>query len=151
MALPEEPEGKFVERIVQRDERAFSELVRTYERNVVGLIARMLGSQAEAEEVAQEVFIQVFKAIGSFRGESKLSTWIYRIAVNHCKNRSKYLKVRHAGEQDELEAVAERVAGVCLANPRIRCVCVRVAKSGAVAAAAEVAVRITRSQDGSLR
>ena len=50
-----------------------------------------------------------------------------------------------------IEAVAERVAGVCLANPRIRCVCVRVAKSGAVAAAAEVAVRITRSQDGSLR
>ncbi len=110
MALPEEPEGKFVERLVQRDERAFSELVRTYERKVVGLIARMLGSQAEAEEVAQEVFIQVFKAIGSFRGDSKLSTWIYRIAINHCKNRSKYLKVRHAGEQDELEAVAERVS-----------------------------------------
>ncbi|MFO0679987.1 MAG: sigma-70 family RNA polymerase sigma factor [Polyangiaceae bacterium] len=110
MADPEEPEAKFVERLVQRDERAFSELVRTYEGRVVGLVARMLGSQAEAEEVAQEVFIQVFKAIGAFRGDSKLSTWIYRIAINHCKNRSKYLKVRHAGEQDELEAVAERVS-----------------------------------------
>jgi RNA polymerase sigma-70 factor (ECF subfamily) len=55
------------------------------------------------------VFVQVFKAIGSFRGDSKLSTWIYRIAVNLCKNRAKYLRVRHTGEQDELEAVAEHV------------------------------------------
>jgi RNA polymerase sigma-70 factor (ECF subfamily) len=69
----------------------------------------MLGNRAEAEDLTQEVFVQVFKAIGSFRGESKLSTWIYRIAVNLCKNRSKYLRVRHTSDQDELEAVAERV------------------------------------------
>jgi RNA polymerase sigma-70 factor (ECF subfamily) len=69
----------------------------------------MIGNRAEAEDLAQEVFVQVFKAIGSFRGDSKLSTWVYRIAINLCKNRSKYLRVRHAGEQDELEAVAERV------------------------------------------
>ncbi len=109
VALPDDIEAKLVERLIVRDERAFNELVKTYERRVFALILRMLGNRAEAEEVAQEVFIQVFKAIGTFRGESKLSTWIYRIAVNLCKNRSKYLKVRHAGEQDELEAVAERV------------------------------------------
>jgi RNA polymerase sigma-70 factor (ECF subfamily) len=109
VALPDDIEAKLVERLIVRDERAFNELVKTYERRVFALILRMLGNRAEAEEVAQEVFIQVFKAIGTFRGESKLSTWIYRIAVNLCKNRSKYLKVRHAGEQDELEAVAERL------------------------------------------
>jgi len=109
VALPDDIEAKLVERLIVRDERAFNELVKTYERRVFALILRMLGNRAEAEEVAQEVFIQVFKAIGTFRGESKLSTWIYRIAVNLCKNRSKYLKVRHTGEQDELEAVAERV------------------------------------------
>ena len=92
-----------------RDERAFSQLVRTYERRVFALVFRMLGRREEAEEVAQEVFFQVFKAIGTFRGESKLSTWIFRIAVNLCKNRHKYLKVRHAGEEEELEALAERV------------------------------------------
>ena len=53
--------------------------------------------------------VQVFKAIGTFRGESKLSTWIYRIAINLCKNRAKYLRVRHSDAQDELEEVAERV------------------------------------------
>jgi RNA polymerase sigma-70 factor (ECF subfamily) len=107
--LPEEVEAKLIERLVARDERAFNELVQTYGRRVSGLVLRMLGNRAEAEDLTQEVFVQVFKAIGSFRGDSKLSTWIYRIAVNLCKNRSKYLRVRHASEQDELEAVAERV------------------------------------------
>lgn len=110
VALPDDPESSLIERLVARDERAFNDLVRAYERRVFALVLRMLGgNRAEAEDLAQEVFVQVFKAIGSFRGESKLSTWIYRIAVNLCKNRSKYLRVRHADEQDELEAIAERV------------------------------------------
>jgi RNA polymerase sigma-70 factor (ECF subfamily) len=104
-----EDEARLIERLVARDERAFNALVRAYERRVFALVLRMIGNRAEAEDLAQEVFVQVFKAIGSFRGDSKLSTWIYRIAINLCKNRSKYLRVRHAGEQDELEAVAERV------------------------------------------
>jgi len=108
VALPDEVEAKLIERLIARDERAFNELVQTYGRRVSGLVLRMLGNKAEAEDLTQEVFVQVFKAIGSFRGDSKLSTWIYRIAVNLCKNRSKYLRVRHASEQDELEAVAER-------------------------------------------
>lgn len=108
MAADEELEARLVERLIARDERAFNELVRAYERRVFALILRMLGgNRSEAEEVSQEVFVQVFKAIGTFRGDSKLSTWIYRIAVNLCKNRSKYLKVRREGQKDELEAVAE--------------------------------------------
>jgi RNA polymerase sigma-70 factor (ECF subfamily) len=107
--LPEEIEAKLIERLVARDERAFNELVRAYERRIYALVLRMLGNRAEAEDLAQEVFVQVFKAIGSFRGDSKLSTWIYRIAINLCKNRTKYLRVRHTDEQQELEAVAERV------------------------------------------
>jgi RNA polymerase sigma-70 factor (ECF subfamily) len=109
VALPDDVEAKLIERLVARDERAFNELVQAYGRRVSALVMRMLGNRAEAEDLTQEVFVQVFKAIGTFRGESKLSTWIYRIAVNLCKNRSKYLRVRHANEQDELEAVAERI------------------------------------------
>jgi RNA polymerase sigma-70 factor (ECF subfamily) len=109
VALPDELEARLIERLIARDERAFNELVQTYGRRVSALVLRMLGNKAESEDLTQEVFVQVFKAIGSFRGESKLSTWIYRIAVNLCKNRSKYLRVRHSGEQDELEAIAERV------------------------------------------
>jgi RNA polymerase sigma-70 factor, ECF subfamily len=110
VALPDEPESRLIERLVARDERAFNELVRAYERRVLTLVIRMLGNAAEAEDVAQEVFVQVFKAIGTFRGEAKLSTWIYRIAINLCKNRVKYLKVRHTSEQDELGEVEERGA-----------------------------------------
>src|SRR6185436_15620550 len=98
-----------VARLIAHDERAFNELVRLYQRRVFALVLRMLGSRAEAEDLSQEVFVQVFKAIGTFRGESKLSTWIYRIAINLCKNRTKYLRVRHTGEEEELENVAERV------------------------------------------
>jgi RNA polymerase sigma-70 factor (ECF subfamily) len=102
-------EAQFIARLVARDESAFNELVITYERRVYGLVFRMLGRRDEAEDLAQEVFVQVFKAIDQFRGESKLSTWIYRIAVNLCKNRTKYLSRRHADEQDDIDAMAERV------------------------------------------
>jgi RNA polymerase sigma-70 factor (ECF subfamily) len=101
-------ETRLIDRLVARDEAAFNALVRTYERRVFALIVRMIGNRAEAEDLAQEVFVQVFKAIGSFRGESKLSTWIYRIAINLSKNRSKYLRVRHSAQQEELASLEER-------------------------------------------
>jgi RNA polymerase sigma-70 factor (ECF subfamily) len=75
---------------------------------VFALVFRMLGRREEAEDLAQEVFVQVFKAIEQFRGDSKLSTWIYRIAVNLCKNRTKYLSRRHASDQDDIDAMADR-------------------------------------------
>jgi RNA polymerase sigma-70 factor (ECF subfamily) len=110
VALPDEPESRLIERLLARDERAFNDLVCAYQRRVLTLVMRMLGNAAEAEDVAQEVFVQVFKAIGSFRGDSKLSTWIYRIAINLCKNRVKYLKVRHTEQQDELGDAEEKGA-----------------------------------------
>src|SRR5579863_3142420 len=106
--LPDDTDARLVERLVARDERAFAILVRAYERRVFALVLRMIGNRAEAEDLAQEVFVQVFKAIATFRGESKLSTWVFRIAVNLCKNRSKYLRVRHTSEQDPIDAIADR-------------------------------------------
>ena len=101
-------EAAFVARLVARDEAAFNELVTTYERRVFALVFRMLGRRDEAEDLAQEVFVQVFKAIDQFRGDSKLSTWIYRIAVNLCKNRTKYLTRRHSGGQEDVDAMVDR-------------------------------------------
>ena len=98
-------EARLAERLVARDERAFNALVLAYQGRVFALLVRMIGHREEARDLAQEVFMQVFKAIGQFRGDSKLSTWIYRIAINLCKNRSKYLRVRHSGEQDELDVL----------------------------------------------
>ena len=108
MAGIEDNETEFVARLVARDESAFNLLVVTYERRVFALVFRMLGRREEAEDLAQEVFVQVFKAIDQFRGDSKLSTWIYRIAVNLCKNRTKYNARRHANEQDDLDAMHDR-------------------------------------------
>jgi RNA polymerase sigma-70 factor (ECF subfamily) len=106
----DQSERKFIERLAGRDERAFNELVELYEARVFRLLLRMLGRRDEAEDMAQEVFVQIFKAITTFRGDSKLSTWIYRVSVNLCKNRMKYLSRRHTDGEDELEPVAERAA-----------------------------------------
>lgn len=111
LSTPVDPaETRFIERLRARDERAFNELVELYQDRVYRLMFRMLGRREEAEDMAQEVFVQVFKAIDQFRADSKLGTWIYRIAVNLCKNRNKYLSRRHAASEDELEPVAERTS-----------------------------------------
>ena len=101
-------EGELIRRLQQHDERAFRQCVRLYQDKVYSLVFRMLGSQAEAEDVSQEVFVTVFKSIDSFRGDSKFSTWLYRIAANHCKNRIKYLKRRAHKQTGELDDAAER-------------------------------------------
>lgn len=106
-AIDDPAEQKFVMLLQAHDERAFNELVCNFGPKVYRLVYRMLGRRAEAEDMTQEVFVQVFKAIGQFRGDSKLSTWIYRVAVNACKNRTKYLSRRHDGAQDVLDLIAD--------------------------------------------
>lgn len=96
---------RFLERLRRRDEHAFNELVLTYETQVYRLVWRMLGSREEAEDMTQEVFVQVFRSIESFRGDSKISTWIYRIAMNLTRNRAKYLSRRHQKSHSELDGV----------------------------------------------
>ncbi|MGD8861392.1 MAG: sigma-70 family RNA polymerase sigma factor [Myxococcales bacterium] len=94
---------RFIERLRRRDEAAFNELVRRHQQPVFRLLCSMLGDRAEAEDVAQEVFVSVFKAIESFRGDAQLSTWLYRVAVNHGKNRIKYLARRARDAQRPLD------------------------------------------------
>lgn len=101
-------EEELVRRLQLRDERAFVECVRTYQDKIFGLLYRMLGSREEAQDVAQEVFVTLFKSIDNFRGDSRLGTWLYRIAVNHSKNRIKYLRRRAHRATGELDEAAER-------------------------------------------
>jgi len=61
--------------------------------------------------VAQEVFISVFKTIDTFREEARFSTWLYRVTVNHCKNRIKYLARRHDRDRDELDETSHETNG----------------------------------------
>ena len=85
---------KLVRALRARDEDAFRELVSVYQHKVFNIIYRILNDRQEAEDVAQEVFITVFKHIDQFRGDAKFSTWLYRIATNHARNRIKYLSRR---------------------------------------------------------
>jgi len=94
-------------RLRRHDEAAFNEIVLCYQDRVFGLCLRMLGSRDEAEEIAQEVFCTVFRTVRQFRGESKFSTWLYRVTLNHCKNRMKYLGRRHYRETRSIEDVQE--------------------------------------------
>jgi len=68
------------------DPAAFEALIRNHQHMVHSLTYRMTGSLADAEDLAQETFIRAYEQIGTFRGTSKFSTWLYRIAVNACLN-----------------------------------------------------------------
>jgi len=75
-------EHLLVERCRQGDETAFRELVDQYKGLVFALITRSIANRARAEELAQDVFLKVHKGLPYFRGDAKLSTWIYRIVIN---------------------------------------------------------------------
>ena len=72
---------------VQRGEKAaFDVLVLRYQHRIVKLVGRYVRNPADALDVAQEVFIKAYRALGNFRGESAFYTWLYRIAINTAKN-----------------------------------------------------------------
>ncbi len=100
-------EKRLVQKLKKRDSQAFERLVNHFRVPIFNLIYRMIGRKEEAEDLAQEVFVTIFKKIDTFRGESSLSTWIYRIATNHCKNRQKYLG-RRRGDQPVAKEMEEK-------------------------------------------
>ena len=77
-------ERELIERCRQGDEGAFEELVNRYKDLVFALIARTVPDRARAEDVAQDVFLRIHRGLPYFRGEARLSTWIYRIVANVC-------------------------------------------------------------------
>jgi len=92
----------------QGDLEAFEALIRRYQRMIHSLTFRMTGSVADSEDLAQETFIQAFRVVGTFRQESKFSSWLYRVALNTCLNWKKRTQRREQvhqqwGEQCELE------------------------------------------------
>lgn len=125
-------ERALIRRLRDRDERAFRELLDQHRDRVFNITYRMLGNRHEAEDVSQEVFITVFKTIESFRGDSKFSTWLYRVAVNHTKNRIKYLARRHDRSRDELDDDTDQVNGAVTGVP------VRVAQPDKALASAQM-------------
>jgi DNA-directed RNA polymerase specialized sigma24 family protein len=77
-------ERELVERCRSGDERAFQDLVDLYKDLVYALIARTVQDRSRAEDLAQDVFLRIHRGLPYFRGEARLSTWIYRIVANVC-------------------------------------------------------------------
>ena len=82
-------DAELVERYLAGDMTAFDELMIRYERQVYRVCYRFVDNREDAMDLAQEVFIKAFEHLASFRRESSLKTWLYRIAVNHCINHVK--------------------------------------------------------------
>jgi len=84
--LEPEPDEFLIERISAGNESAFEELVQRHQVKVINLIYNFLNDRWEAEDVAQEVFLKVWKNACKFKGKSKFTTWLYRIVINSCLN-----------------------------------------------------------------
>lgn len=80
------------------EESAYEQLIERFQGAVYNLAYRLLNDPADAGDVAQEVFLKIFRNVGSFRGDSSLRTWVYRIAVNESHNRRRWLFRHRRGE-----------------------------------------------------
>jgi RNA polymerase sigma-70 factor, ECF subfamily len=96
-------EAGLIRRCTAGDEAACAELVAEHQRMVFTLSLHLLGDRDEALDLSQEVFLRVFRTLSSFRGQSALRTWIYRIVINQARNRQRWWRRRHRASQVSLD------------------------------------------------
>lgn len=87
-----------VERLKSGDEDAYETLIARYQQPIYNLCYRLVNDPCDAADTVQEVFLKVFRSIDHFRGQSRLKTWIYRIAVNEAYNQRRWF-TRHRGQE----------------------------------------------------
>lgn len=110
---------------------AFEIIYQRYHRRTYALCLRMTNSQTEAEDLTQEVFIQLFRKVGSFRGDSAFSTWLHRLTVNQVLMYFRRRSVKNEKVSDDGEMPEQTVNGT--ANPNKMQVVDRIALKNAVA------------------
>lgn len=110
-ARPRSSERQLISRVIKGEEAAFAELFVAHKNHVYSLCLRMTGNVAEAEDLTQDAFIQVFRKLATFRGDSALSTWIYRVAVNTALMhfRKKALRQVSLDQRPGQDAPAEKI------------------------------------------
>lgn len=108
--MTREQELAVIRRVQRGDANAFEYLMAVYEKNVYNLALRMIGSPEDAEDMAQEAFLKAYSSLGSFRGDSRFSVWLYRIVSNVCldflrkkKNRQSFSLSMEDDEGEEAE------------------------------------------------
>jgi RNA polymerase sigma-70 factor (ECF subfamily) len=93
-------------RLAQGDLAGFEEAYRLYGSRLYHVAWRMLGNAADAEDALQEVFLQAFRKIGTFKGDAALGTWLYRLAMNLCLDRLRSRSTREGRHTESLDARA---------------------------------------------
>ena len=83
------PDQHYIDRILQGETNLFAVLVDRYKDMIFTLSLKMIKNREEAEEAAQDTFIKVYNSLSKFKGDSKFSTWIYKISYNNCLDRLK--------------------------------------------------------------
>lgn len=96
-------EAALIDRLRAMELGAFEDLVALYERPVYSVLLRLLNDPEEARDAAQETFLKVYRGLASFRGDSGLKTWIYRIAINQAMNQQRWWRRRHREETVSLD------------------------------------------------
>jgi RNA polymerase sigma-70 factor (ECF subfamily) len=114
----EVPERALLTRLRHRDAAAFETLVKTHQDRVYDFCVRMMSDREEAFDLTQEIFVSIHAHISDFREDARLSTWIFRIARNHCLNRLKYLRRRGRGRSDEYGEVQEQAINDAAGAPQ---------------------------------
>ena len=137
---PQTTDYELAQKAAQGDMGAFEDLYQRHNRRVYSLCLRMTGNVSEAEDLAQEVFIQLFRKIGSFRGESAFTTWLHRLTVNQVLMHFRKRGVRMEQTTEDGETPIQIVKGT--ENPNSMPVVDRIALDKAIAATA------ARLQDG---
>ena len=96
-------ERDLIARCKAGDEAAFTQLVEHYQNLVFGLISRTVRDRARVEDLAQDVFLRVYRGLPGFRGDAHLSTWIYRITANACAQERQGRGVREISLDEKIE------------------------------------------------
>ncbi len=92
-----------VERIRDGDGSAFEDLYRQHATRLYNLASRMTGTKGEADDLLQDIFLLAYRKMASFRGESSLGTWLYRLAMNHCLDVLRNRQTRMGQQTDSLD------------------------------------------------
>ena len=112
--MTREQEVQIVQRVLEGDVNAFEKLVLEYEKSVYALTQRMCSNAEDAADMTQETFIKAYNSLSSFRGDSKFSVWLYRIATNVCldflRSKSRKPTVSLSMEDDDGEEVELDIA-----------------------------------------
>jgi RNA polymerase sigma-70 factor (ECF subfamily) len=104
-------EAALIDELRAGSEEAFAWLIARYHQPIYSLLARIVHDRADASDLAQEVFVKVFRGVGNFHGESSLRTWIYRIALHEASNQRRWW-MRHKQQEVGIEQeVADMESG----------------------------------------